>query len=538
MRDLIRALNETDPRRNRLSLVLTMLAVVVWTACVLYTSAYHEYWRDEVRPLSFAREAVSFLGIWDVVGEDGHPALWPVTLYLLDSVFHTNLVLGIASTAVAFLAIVLFLWKAPLPLWVKCLAVFSSVPLYEYAVMARNYGISMLLMFVVAWLHRRRDQNPLLLAFALALLANTNVHSACLAFVFVGIWSLHELQDRWSGRVSGFKPLLLVSMGIFLAGVALAAYTLWPSAQPDVLSQVSERVTEETNFAFGAILRFPGEQFFDILRPRIPLWQSVVLLLLCMGLFVDLATFVGAIVGILGLAFFFDIVSTGYYRHQALLIPFILSAYWIATDRAAAMDVGAWQGWQGWRNRLLRLGQLAFLPLLLVPLLKDSIDFIAEDVAEAWSSSKAFAAFLHEHPQYDDAILVGEPGYYLEALPYYVDRRMYLPREARFGTTVRWGKQQQTLTLGSLLDISQRLARCEGQTVLIVFGHPELAGTEQHEKEFSYGSIVAWSADERLSFLEQTSKVASFNTSIYERYDVFEVIAAGSIPAEGPCANQ
>lgn len=523
LRRCVRALGATDPRHDRMSLVLTLLAVAGWVTCVLYTTSYHEYWRDEVRPLSFAREAGSFLGLWEIVGRDGHPALWPVILYLLDGILPTNQVLGLASLSIAFLAIVLFLWKAPLPLWVKCLAVFSSVPLYEYSVMARNYGISMLLMFSVAWLYRTRHEHPLLLATALALLANTNAHSAGLAFVFAGIWALHEAQDRWHGRTVALPPHLAIAVGIFLCGVGLAAYTVyWPSADDYVISKVSERVSNESPFDLVAVLRFPADQFFDIIRPRHRAWQTAILLMLCAGLLGELATFAGAVVAILGLSLFFDIVSTGWYRHQALLIPFILSAYWIATDRMTALGAADRARWRG---QLLQFGQVAALPLLLVPLLKDSFDFIVEDVTMAWSSGEAFGQFLTDHPEYADAILIGEPGYLLESLPYYVDARIYFPRERRFGTTARFWEQDRLLTLGALLDTAERAAQCEGKPVLIVFGHSEIDDTQALQKTFSYGSEITWTADERQRMRDRSVRVASFRDSLEETYDVFEVAA-------------
>jgi hypothetical protein len=54
------------------------------------------------------------------------------------------------------------------------------------------------------------------------------------------------------------------------------------------------------------------------------------------------------------------------------------------------------------------------------------------------SSSKALGAFLNGAPSFRDAILVPEPDYYIESLPYYAHNPIYLARERRFGNTARW----------------------------------------------------------------------------------------------------
>ncbi len=531
VQDLIRALNARYPRENRLVLSLALVTIVVWTVCVAVTGFHHEFWRDEVRPLTFAREAVSFLGLWDLIGGDGHPALWPAILYFLHGIFQSNAVLGLASSGIGFLAACLLVWKAPLPLWVKGLAIFSSVLLYEYAVMARNYGISMLLMFVFAWLYRDRSRNALWLGLVLALLANSNIHSACLALVFAGIWFLHEIQDRWHGRVRGLPKKEWAALSLLALGLALSAYTVWPDADSDVISKVSGRAVEERPFDILAMLLFPAEKFVDIVRPPFPIWQSIILLALCVGLVVDLACALGAVIAVVGLAIFFEIVAPGYYRHQALIVPLFLSLYWIAAQRAVALGTG------GRRLRVLGVGQLVALPLLLIPLVKDTGDFVLADLTKALSSSAAFGDFLRDHPEYAEAILVGEPAYQLESLPYYLDMTIYLPRERRFGTTVRFGDQAHVLRLTSLLDRAQRLALCESRTVLIVFGHPEIDDHAQYEKTFSYGSAVTWSAAARRRFFDATVKIASFRDSMRERYDVFEVIAPARTSAGSTCAQ-
>jgi len=161
----------------------------IWLAMVIFTVTRHEFWRDEVRALSTARAASSPLDLFGLTKYGGHPILWYLLLYIGKSIVDTPLVLPVISVIIAFAAVAVFMFFAPFPLWIRCLFIFSALPLYEYSVMARNYGISMLLLFVAAVLYRNRARHSMSLAFVLVLLANTNVHSAMLVCLIGALWA-------------------------------------------------------------------------------------------------------------------------------------------------------------------------------------------------------------------------------------------------------------------------------------------------------------------------------------------------------------
>jgi hypothetical protein len=140
--------------------VTTAIAVamlVLWLAGVVFTTLSHEYWRDEVRALSLARAATSPFDLYGLIQYDGHPVLWYLLLFIGTSLADSPLVLPIASAAVAMAAVALFVWRSPFELWVKGVFIFGALPFYEYSVVARNYGISMLLLFLAAGVPRAVD---------------------------------------------------------------------------------------------------------------------------------------------------------------------------------------------------------------------------------------------------------------------------------------------------------------------------------------------------------------------------------------------
>ena len=121
---------------------LELIALVVYSAVIIYVAQFHEPWRDEVRAWSLVRECEH---VWEIFprlrSNEGHPGLWYVLLFFADQIFRTPRVLPWLAAAIAIVAAGLFLWRAPFPRWQKLLFLAGVVPLYEYSVMARNYGI-------------------------------------------------------------------------------------------------------------------------------------------------------------------------------------------------------------------------------------------------------------------------------------------------------------------------------------------------------------------------------------------------------------
>ena len=195
------------------------LILATWLALVLFVSSRHEFFRDEIRALSIALEPDSILELPGALRNEGHPVLWYALLRIGYAATGSQGVVLALSVIIAFAAVLLFLSRAPFPLWQKVLFAFG-IPLWTYSVSSRNYGISMLLFFLFAALYPRRKQHPLLLGLVAAALANTNVHSCILACLLVALWCGDEFETL---RASPWRQSVLLggSLGLALVGVAV-----------------------------------------------------------------------------------------------------------------------------------------------------------------------------------------------------------------------------------------------------------------------------------------------------------------------------
>jgi hypothetical protein len=486
-----------------------------WLSMVVFTAIRHEFWRDEVRALSLARAAALPWDLPALIQHEGHPLLWFLLLYVGKAIIDTSLVLPVVSILIAFAAAAVFLFRAPFPFWMRCLFLFGF-PVYEYSVMARNYGISMLFLFLFAVLYRERDGHPWRLGVILALLANTNVHSAILASLLAAVWAWDAHRE---GQAESRRAFYL-AMPTVCAGLLLCAIVIAPRQEnslPSLRRAVTVRQVAESVVDAGFM---PGHAFVRIVPGTFPsVVASVVLLLSVGGLLPRPALLGAALAAQVGFGVLFSVIERGGYRHQGLFLVFIVCLYWLLLDTARRTIVPRAQ------RGLFKAGacDLAFLLLSNVVITTKAA---WADVRFERSSVRALGAFLERSPAYRDAILVAEPDYLLEALPYYAENRMYLPRENRFGTTVSWTTATKAeLSLGELLASARRLRAIDARPILMVLGHGDVAESHPHgEIRYSYGRTFSWSEDELADFSRSTSRIVAFNAAYTdENFRVYEL---------------
>ena len=112
------------PRVN--SAVITVAILGIWLATVIFTATRHEFWRDEIRPLSLARIANSPLDLYGLTQYDGHPILWFLILYIGKSIVDAPFILPIISLAIALSAVTIFMFYSPFPFWINAYS-FSAL---------------------------------------------------------------------------------------------------------------------------------------------------------------------------------------------------------------------------------------------------------------------------------------------------------------------------------------------------------------------------------------------------------------------------
>jgi len=177
------------------------------------------------------------------------------------------------------------------------------------------------------------------------------------------------------------------------------------------------------------------------------------------------------------------------------------------------------------KHLLFNMGLYVAMLTLIVWNVAKTKNTVWTDISLEMSSSRAFGEFLNRSETYRDAIIVPEPDFLIESLPYYAPNRIYLPREHRFGTTVSWTTEANyRLSLGELLSVARGIKTRYGQSVLIVLGHWDVDKYKSGEKKYSYNKVFSWNTNESADFNESTIFVREFK-SLHgdENYSVYTI---------------
>jgi hypothetical protein len=513
---------------------LRILLFGLWLGAVGALAWRHVIWRDEARALSIAIQGEDWVARLRALHGEGHPALWYLLLRAAYGITGRPEVLGLLAFAVAVAAAWLVVWRSPFPRWLIGLILASHFFLYEFSVMARSYGIGMLILFALAIVYPRCRGPGVALGALLFALANCNVIATVLAGAFLIFWFVEILEEtgpRWSPAMANFG----LNAAIATAGAALCFATVYPTFND---AAVATHPVGVTAHEFLRAIANPAPAFGQLLGGEIPPttlvvpWTPIVVALggpLLIGATFGLIERKGALLASLAslvvLSLFFSFIYPGDYRHEATWLSFVIAMYWICwepnrpeREQTARQTTGAAYvliRQPGFGLFLVLIGMQATLGLA-------DLAFAAV-VGTPESRSRDFADLMSRRPDLKDAILIGDPDYMLESMHYYLPNPTYLVRERRYGGYVRFTRKARLdLTLGDLLDEARAIRASTGRPVAILLAWR--LGEIDPARVYRESYVWTFSApgDQVERFREATTLLAQFpNATSNESYDVY-----------------
>ena len=484
-------------------------------------------WRDEVRAFSVATRAASWAEMFSWLPEEGHPALWYVMLRAGHAVTGSQYVMPVISALVGVATAYLILRHAPFSGPLRLLSVFGAFLAYELTVVARNYGIGVLLIVgaCVAW--EKRLERPWLLAILLMLLANTSVHAAVAAAVLASLWALDVLRQRDR-----------FAMGIALMAIVTVAgsigFALSTATPPDEMAFASSLHTLTPSRVLQALLVDPGlglrgtdgadlTAVGELPWVRFGIDERIVgriltnlaVLAAAWGLRKNRLHLVAFIGTILCFELVFRLVYPGALRHLGLLAFLIFGIAWLAILSSPSDD----------REAVSKRISLGLLPLFAIQSL--ALPFTAvKHVLHVESQSSSLADAIAGEPRFADAILMSEPEPLMESLPYYAGNPIYFPRQREFDFRTYFDRErrQQSMTLSNLVAIADSVGCAERRPLLISIGYRSFHFAEQGNMRGPYGVTFTWNAAERIEFARRTRALPWFpGATSDENYRTYEL---------------
>lgn len=507
---------------NRRDFRVRAALFAAWAAISLVLVTHHVMWRDEVRAFTFALQGGNVIEMLRGLHGEGHPALWYLLLRGAHAIVPVREVLPAVGWLVTAAAVALFAFKAPFKPVVLALTLFSSFALVEYASVARNYGISMLLMFALAHLYPRYRDRGATIGALLALLCNTNVPSTLLAAAFLLFWLVELIGEeglRWHRKYG----LFILNAALAAVGALVCFLTVYPTMHDAAPIPFPGGIPLRE---IATSLLVPAYSFWALTPPEMPstvLTASLFAAILIGGLFGLIrspAAFLSSLVAYAVLALLFHLVYYGFYRHQALLLVYVIVMYWLVARGRG----GRWEGRGQLAARLPQVEAAGWLIFLFTVALQvvNSAAALGSLARYPYSHSRDLADVL-KREGLENAVLIADPDMVLEPMPYYVDNPIYLMREQRWGPYVHFTRHVRTeLNPDIFLADARALRARTGRPVVIALEHR----LNPAKPRFRKTSVRVWlfsaTPDQVLRFQAGTRKLASFGPAISdERYDVY-----------------
>ncbi len=445
---------------------------------------HHELWRDEVQAWLLARDSASVPELLANLRYEGHPALWHLLLLPLTRLFATPVAMQGLHLLLATATVYLFARWAPFSRLQKVLFCFGYFPFYEYAVIARNYGLCLLLLTAFGCLYARRERWFPLLGLVLALLCHAHVLGIILAGALLGALVAERFWPGTGGsnppvaRTPFYAGCALVTLGAVTA--LLQAMPPADAAAPEIAGwkpTLYEEVRQTARTLVGGYLPVAKNWNNPWLigdRPaalKLFLYAGVPLYLLWAAaalrrhrpalLFLTLGT--GTLLG------FFHFKFSGSARHHGLLFLCLVFAVWMQRADLAPTARGASPPGADRRRRAFGLSLTALFGVHVL----SAVTAAAMDLRRPFSQAAAVTGYLHRHG-HDRSLLVGQPDFIASALlGSSAQRQIYYPQSRRWGSYVIWNRARTaTVTEVELVAAAREIPRKEGQRVVLVLDRP------------------------------------------------------------------
>lgn len=461
----------------------TYYAICVTTAFILvggFCAFHHEMWRDEIQAWLLARDSTSVIELFANMKYEGHPALWHLCLMPLSRITASPIIMQVFHLLIAAATVFLFIQYAPFNKIQKFLFSFGYFALYEYAIVARNYAIGVLLITIFCVLYRDRYKRFVWIGIVLILLAHTSVH-ALIVTIAIGIALICEYLYFYccrENKTSENGQHIWIGFALIGIGILTAVLQLNPPT--------------DTGFAVGWHFKIEGQRInnitkiitqamFPLPRPamgfwgshqlnsyaifqfiRLPLCYLIVLwcILRCIKRPTALLIYLIATVGLL--AFFYVKYGGSIRHHGFLFFTFVLTS-WIYHDcpelnlKFNALSIIA-----------QRCFSVVFTCILIFHYL-GGITAITMDYKYIFSNGKRTAEYIKEQGL-QDVFMVGDTDFAVSPVVGYLEKKeIYYPKGSRFGSFIRWDKARtHGVSNPKIVEAANLLRTQTDQDVLII----------------------------------------------------------------------
>ena len=387
--------------------------ITLWALC------NHIPWRDEAQSWLIVRD----LNLPELINQmpyEGTPPLWHLLVYPLAKLGLPYASQSILHYILALSLVFILIFFSPLPKKIKLILPFTYYLLFEYTVIARNYNLTALLLFIIASVYTLRFKRPILYAFLIFLLAWTNIHSLAMALILTGLFLYDLIKERYENQK------YIVAIVIMLLGIASTILMLIPQIDQYSLSNFFGYFLIVQSLASALIPFFTNS--------NIPLYLSLFISLLWLPFTIILLkswqSKIVFLLPLIWLEYIFLFKHSGGLRHYGLILIFFIFAWWlnlIIYNRKTAE-----------RSSLTDKTILSLLLICLVINVAFTLNFLYKSNNHLYSGSREMALYIKNNKLEQEEIAT-YPSYSGSALlPYLPGKEFYQLDARKKGTFLTW----------------------------------------------------------------------------------------------------
>jgi hypothetical protein len=454
------------------------LLMFIYMLITGFTVLNHEPWRDEAQAWLIARD-LPVLGIFHQMAYEGSPGLWHMLLMPLAKLGLPYISMNLLNLLILWLAAGVFMYKSVFSKITKILFLFSYYMAWEYSIIARSYGLSVLFLFAIAALDEQRFKKPLIYAGLIFLLFNTNAHSCFLAMCLL----LSFLWESWQDKQ--FNKQRIFAMLIMLSGAGLA---------------FSQLISPQDNMNYGICAKFDSANLFYAIRyaffpcsPNITAYLCYlagILILISGGVYIyktSLRVF-GIILGAYsGLFYLYLCKSVWGYRHFGFVLILLLFGLWLCVNHRAKL-VAAEDNKSITGNKFFSYQRIILVIniCLAISILPTGLRHYQE-YKFLFSGAKEMAEYLKNNQLTGRIIVAHESAYASALLPYLVNKKFWYADIEQSGTFITWNKKYKENAFIPFAEVENRINKhvFPKDKILILLNH-EIPAEEAGKYQLLY----------------------------------------------------
>ena len=423
----------------------------------------HEPWRDELQSWMIGRDSGNVLEVIYNSRYEGHPRLWYEIQFILSRFSHNFILMQLFHLCLATISVYLILKYAPFTKWIKILFIFSYFLTYEYSVLARNYALGILGLFLICAFHQQKKIFGKLLGIFLLCQSSIFGVIMALAYLFFNLFNLGKILAK-KKTTKFFVPLLITSF--IITNIVLAIWQIippvdsgfvvgWTTAyKPEHLQAVISIFWKALIPIPQAIFHFWNTNIFDN-QPLLMAELGGGLIILSLLLFQHRSVCFLYLLGILGLLAFYYTKNIGYLRHQGQIFIWMFACLWL--DRISVTFV---VGWRKFLTNILLAG-------ILSAQVYAAFYAVIMDWQYPFSGSKQAADFVRKNISHNYP-LGADTDYTVSPIAAYLDKPLYYAVNQKWGTFLLWDQSRLSVDYDRTMHQSETMRIKTGRSVGLI----------------------------------------------------------------------